>query len=87
MIWLFCVKNQSDFTSLSLGDSSILPLKSFSSLSPSIFPFSNSPLALPNVLASSGIFLAPKISTPITTTKTMISVLQSIITLLLRFQI
>jgi hypothetical protein len=33
-------------------------------------------------LASSGIFFAPKISTPITTTKTIISVLPSIVLLL-----
>ena len=40
-----------------------LSLKSLSSFSPSILPFSNSPFALPKVFASSGIFFAPKMNT------------------------
>src|SRR5574340_574481 len=47
---------------------SSLSLKSLSSFSDSILPFSNSPFAFPKVLASSGIFFAPKIKTPMTTT-------------------
>ena len=52
-----------EFAKIAENTSRFFSLNSLSSLSPSIFPFSYSPLAFPNVFANSGIFFAPKIRT------------------------